>query len=107
MTSPLHDKEDAEYHDGAGQDEDDQLVEHYRETCHPLGGDGHEFNSGIERADRQNGVGLKQRSAVKKPSEGRPMGQFVEVVEDEWTPERVGGQQSDTEDDRDPYALVP
>src|SRR5258707_13951801 len=99
MTSALDDEEHAEHDYDAGQDEDDHLVEQQRETRQPLGGDRHEFNSGIERADRQNGVGLKQYSAVEKPREGRPMGQFVEVVEDERTAEHIGGQEPETEDD--------
>ena len=106
MTSTLHDEEDAEHDHDAGQDEDGHLVEQQRETRQPSGVDRREFNSGIERADRQNGVGLKQCPAVEKPHEGRPMGQFVEVVEDERTAEHVGGQEPETEDDLDPDALV-
>ena len=107
MTSALHDEEDAEHEHDAGQDEDDHLVEQQRETRQPSGGDRHEFNSGKVRADRQNGVGLKQCSAVEKPREGRPMGHFVEVVEDERAAEHIGGLEPETEDDRDPDALVP
>src|SRR5215813_14108479 len=99
MTSALNDQEDAEHDYNAGQDEDDHLVEYQRDSRQPPGGHRHEFNSGIERADRQNGVGRKQCSAVEKPREGRPMGQFVEVVEDERTAEHIGAQEPETEDD--------
>ncbi len=99
MTSALDDEEDAEHDHDASHGDDDHLVDQQRETRQPPGGDRHEFNSGIERADRQNGVALKQCSAVEKPRKGRPMGQFVEVVEDERTAEHVAGQEPETEDD--------
>ena len=72
-----------------GQDEDDHLVEQQRETRQPPRGDGHQLKSGIVRADRQDGVGLKQLSAVQKPREGRSIVQFVEVVEDERAAEHM------------------
>ena len=69
------------------------------ETRQRPGGDRHEFNSGIEHADRQNRVGLKQCSAAEKPREGRPMGQFVGAVEDERTAGHIGGEKPETESD--------
>jgi len=65
MTSALHDEEDAEHEHDAGQDEHDHLVEQQRETRQPPGGGRRQLNSGIERADRQNGVILKQGPTVK------------------------------------------
>ena len=86
---------------------DGHLVQQQRETRQPSGGSRYELNSGKVRADRQNGVVLKQDSAVEKPRESRPMSQFVEIVEEERAAEHVGDLKPETEDDRDPDALVP
>lgn len=106
MTSALHDQEDAEHEHDARQDENDHLVEQQREAGQPPSGDRREFDPGEVRADRQDGVVLKQDPAVEKPGEGRPVGQFIEIVEDQRTAEQVGGLERETEDDRDPQALA-
>jgi hypothetical protein len=73
MRSALYQDEDAEHEQYAGQDEDGHLVQQQRKTRQPSGGSRYELNSGKVRADRQNGVVLKQDCAAEKPRESGPM----------------------------------
>ena len=101
VAGTLDDEEDDEHEHDADDGEHDQLIDHQWETGEPSRGGGGQFEPGVVGAYRQDGIGGEEGMAVEQLYEGSNVDQLVEAVQLERLVHDVGGEEPETENERD------
>ncbi len=107
MAGTLHDQEYDEHQHDTHDYEDDQLIDRQGETGEPSGAGRGQFESGVIRTDRQEGVGGENGMAIEEMCQGGRVVQLIEAGQEEWVAHGVRGKEPQTENERHQESLFP